>query len=384
LKAVFLSYDITDSNQSRRIRSLVDAGVRLVVFSMHRRNLAREIEPDFTHHPLFQTRDGHHLSRFAKLFASLFKLAWWRSEFRGMSFIICRNIDMLVLAWISRIFFCPPGTALVYECLDIHSDMLAKSRKGQILRSLERLCLRSVDIVLISSAAHRRMYFDAVQQYAGVYFLMENKVYFDKGASPRPTIAAFRPAPRLRIGLVGAIKCPVSFNLFLALAPQLRELIEIHIYGYFTPLIKNYAEVDKHENMRFFGPYRYPDDLEKIYTSLDLVWVADLWRPGGNSDWALANRLYEAGYFGCPSASVSGRATADFILERGLGYVAEDASPATVEAMLRGLTREGLVATREKILRRDAREFVQTPDDIRGLLEMLSSLRPRAAREVAA
>lgn len=372
MKAVLFSNEIGDSNQIRRIRSLVSAGVDLVVFSVHRRLTVNEINVPIKERYLFTTGDSRHLSRFFKLMGALVKLIYYKNEFRGVTFLIGRNIDMLSLVFFAYKFIVKKNTIVVYECLDIHQAFTDKGLKSKAIRAAERLLLGSVDIILTSSPYYITNFFAKVQSYDKEYFLVENKLYFyDQDPPRRPRAETFFHTEKLRIGFVGKFKCQVSFELFLKLAEEYADIFEMHIYGYIPDAIKDAGRIKRYSNIKDFGRYKYPDDLERVYGSLDAVWVADLWRPGANSDWALANRLYEASYFGCPSISVRGLATADFILEKGIGYVVDDARPETVGRLLRELHANGTREMRRSILQHDARDFVQTGDDIRRFLAVV-------------
>lgn len=375
MKAVLFSNEIGDSNQIRRIRSFIAAGVELTVFSVRRRVAVNEIDVPLKNRYLFTTGDGRHLSRFFKLFLAIAKLFYHRRDFSNVMLLTGRNIDMLSLVVFCRILFAPRGSIVVYECLDIHRAFTDRTVKASLFRLAERMLLKKVDVILISSPYYLINYFFPVQKYSAETFLLENKLYFGQGdIPPRPGSDEFLPAERIRIGFVGKFKCQVSFELFLKVAETYRDIFEMHVYGYIPSSINGASRIQEHENIKDFGRYRYPDDLRRIYTALDAVWVADLWRPGGNSDWALANRLYEASYFGCPSVSVAGLATADFIVQKKIGYVVENASLETVGRLIRDLHANGTQEMRRQILEHDPRDFVQTEDDIKGLLNVVRRL----------
>ena len=231
---------------------------------------------------------------------------------------------------------------------------------------------RSVDILATSSQEYIDNYFHPLQNYRKRYYILENKLYFNKQVPPRPQSTAYVKVPRLRIGLVGLIRCQVSFDLFLEIADKLQQDVEIHLYGYFAEPIKNRSEIDGRENIKYFGRYEYPADLERIYTNLDLVWVSDFRQRGNNSDWALANRLYEAGYFGCAALAVKDTANARFIAAKGSGFIVNAPTEAAVSPLLRRLNAVGMADTRREILACDASNFVQTQEEIRGLIRMVA------------
>ena len=69
-------------------------------------------------------------------------------------------------------------------------------RRGLVptfLRAIERLCLRRVSLLVLSSPGFHRNYFSAVQKYAGAWFLLENKLYPSPARSRRRQSDPRRP-----------------------------------------------------------------------------------------------------------------------------------------------------------------------------------------------
>lgn len=79
-----------------------------------------------------------------------------------------------------------------------------------------------------------------------------------------------------------------------------------------------------YSNIRYCGPYRYPDDLPDIYASVDFNWCFDFSANGGNSAWLLPNRVYEGGLFHCPALALAGTETAAWVRSHGLGREFEE------------------------------------------------------------
>ena len=125
-------------------------------------------------------------------------------------------------------------------------------------------------------------------------------------------------------------------------------------------------------NMRYDGPYTYPDGLAQAYRGLDCVWAQDLWQAGANSDWLLPNRLYEAGYFGCPAIAVAGTETARAVQQRALGLVIPEASAARLIPALEA-GRTALTRLRRGLLARPADEFCLSPGAVAGMLDLAAA-----------
>ena len=75
--------------------------------------------------------------------------------------------------------------------------------------------------------------------------------------------------------------------------------------------------------MRFSGPY-VPSELASIYQACDLSWAIDLWQQGQNADWLLPNRIYEGGFYNCPTIALAGTETARWLDDRAAGVILQN------------------------------------------------------------
>ncbi|MEO1274798.1 MAG: hypothetical protein AAFV96_05195, partial [Pseudomonadota bacterium] len=181
--------------------------------------------------------------------------------------------------------------------------------------------------------------------------------------------------PRRNGPSAGALGCgrggggPATLDLLLEVADRLGARCELVLRGnvHRHQLPGFDAALRGRANVRYEGPYSYPDGLAWAYGGLDAVWAQDLWQRGGNSDWLLPNRLYEAGYFGCPTLAVAGTATARRVAETGAGIVVDAATP---EAVIAALEHHGghLAALRDGLLARPDQDYQQDPSEIDALL----------------
>ena len=140
-----------------------------------------------------------------------------------------------------------------------------------------------------------------------------------------------RPAPDLnrgqgpwRLGWFGNIRCVRSFEILAMLARQNPGLVDVELRG--RPTGKLQTLIDEHlplANMRFGGPYAQ-SELASMYEACDLTWAIDLWQQGQNSDWLLPNRIYEGGFYNCPSIALAGTETAQWLADRSAGVVLRD------------------------------------------------------------
>jgi succinoglycan biosynthesis protein ExoL len=117
----------------------------------------------------------------ARILAKLDRIAEYP---RGANVILARDLEMLVLAIRARKLYAS-ATPAVYECLDIHLMLLSTRIQGRLLRSLESKLWQDVDLLLTSSQAFVRNYFEPRGFPRRQY---DQTVHADAGIGLRPQI----------------------------------------------------------------------------------------------------------------------------------------------------------------------------------------------------
>lgn len=305
--------------------------------------------------------------RVFKIAGAIFRMLRAPAVVKEADVIVARNFDLLVVAWVSMVLLGRKRVPLVYECLDIHSLFTRQDQIGRFMRWCERRLLSRITLLIVSSPGFLRSYFEPIQDYTGPVALIENKLWFEGDPLPRPKAPPKRPkAAPLRLGWVGSIRCAASLKILMETVDALGSDIVLRIHGN----IHRHAlpdfddEIAKRDNVEYQGPYQYPDGLAAVYADCDLVWAQDLWQRGGNSDWLLPNRIYEASWFGCPSIAVADTETGRRVTQSHLGYTIETASASDLVDCLSGLDLKDIRAMSESILSIASAEFRLTPEDI--------------------
>jgi len=250
---------------------------------------------------LGRTFDENYIQRAWVCFSTLGRLVLKPGLLRAPELLYCTNVENLAVMMLARYLRGLRGK-VIYEVADIQPAMVGSGVVGRLLRFVERLCLRHIDLLVVTSPAYLDEFLQKRQRYDGPSFLLENKVYFG------PETPKYKPLPNripegpLTVGLFGNIKCERSLKLIGLVARAVREKVSFILRGYPLEDLKAALEqlVSDNPNIRFLGPYSSPDDLPGIYSEVDLCWGFDFRAAGGNSKWCLANRIYEAGLFGVP------------------------------------------------------------------------------------
>lgn len=373
LDILYLVGNTGDAAVARRASMLRAGGASVGIAGFRRSTVSVPPLDGEEYYDLGQTFDGRFVQRIMATSRAAVRL---RSRMRGRrapDVILARNLEMLFLAarlselWASR-------PAIVYECLDIHRLMLRPDVIGHSLRRLERHLARKASLVLVSSPAFSREYFDNINPLGLPVRLIENKVY---GATARARNPAFgTPAGRaIRVGWFGALRCSRSLDVLGASARALGGGLEVVLRG--RPALTEFADfhgtVAANPYLRFEGAYNNPDDLAAIYGDVHLVWAIDYFEDGKNSKWLLPNRLYEGCFNGAIPIALAGTETAALLEAKNIGIVVDDTSPDSLIRLIDNLTPATLRELAAAVARIPASDFAC---DTRECRELVSALVP--------
>lgn len=330
-------------------------------------------EPDWENVDLGITRDADFAQRLGALWSARGVLQRNQAALRACKVFWARNLDMLALAHWAR-GMSGADARLVYECLDIHRFMTRGDPLGVGMRQFERNLLRETALVVVSSPAFVREYFDKRLPGRARSILVENRLAsgFEYGA--RPTQSAPVGAV-VKLGWFGNLRCRRSLALLLDVADRFPDRIELHMRG--APTRTDLADFETRiagrANVRFGGRYRWPDDLASIYVGMDIVWAGDFHDPGANSKWLLPNRLYEGGYYGAPPLAPADSETGRWIMNHGFGFTLAEPLEATLPAFFADIRPEQIAAARTRLLAAPESVFVQPVQELRDVLDQALS-----------
>jgi succinoglycan biosynthesis protein ExoL len=367
VKLAFFGHDANDAAVQRRIAAFARAGAEVHGFTMRRGALMSP--PAWNNIDLGATRDADFAQRLLALWQARPVLRAAREVLRDCTVIYARNLDMLALAHWAR-GMSGANARLVYECLDVHRFMTREDALGQAMRQFERNLLGDTDLVVVSSPAFAREYFDVRQPGLARTMLIENRLASGFDYGPRPTPAPSR-GDVVRLGWFGNLRCRRSLALILDLADRLGPKLEVRMRGAptKTDLGDFEARIAGRANVSFGGRYRWPDDLASIYADVDIVWAGDFHDPGANSKWLLPNRLYEGGYYGAPPLAPADSETGRWIASHGFGFTLAEPLEETMPAFFASLGREPIESARARLLAADASVFVQPERELRQVLD---------------
>ena len=329
---IYFTSDGTDSVTAKRIAMFKAAGEAVRCLGMVRdTNTAAQVPQSMR--VIARARNGRLFARlWAVLRGSITLIVSARREVRAADVIIARNLDMLFLAILARLS-ARNGALVYYEFLDVRRQLTSNTISGYLLRFIERRALALCEGVIVSSPAYVDRYFRDRQKYFGRTRLLENKLWRYGHDTQGPVRLDERKHRLWRIGYVGLLRCQKSLVMLCNLVKR-HNNVELQLHGVPDPnFFPNFNTlIDDQARVEYFGRFNYPADLARIYGNVDFVWLPDFSAIGGNSQWLLPNRLYEACAFGAVPISIEGTETANWLTRRKIGIVLkQDIGPALDE-----------------------------------------------------
>jgi len=394
LQVLYLVHDLSDPAVRRRVVMLQAGGAVVSLAGFRRSHDAVTDVAGIVPIDLGRTSDGRFAQRLAAVAQAVWALKAALKDVAKPDVIIGRNLEMLALANRARTIFAGRGLAsdrrelkggaddvpIVYECLDVHRLLLRQDLAGKAIRSAERALGRNASLLITSSPAFVRQYFEPFGQMGMPVELVENKVLElgqdrDREIRPAPVPAAGEP---WKIGWFGALRCRRSLELLSEFSRRMEGRVEIVLRG--RPAYTEFEDFDgfvaAEPFMQFHGAYRNPEDLPRIYGEVHFSWAIDFFEEGQNSNWLLPNRLYEGCRYHSVPIAMEGTETAHFLKALDIGFSLARPDAGELAALFDQLDAERYERARAGVAAQERSMWVCNEDDCRALVGRLGALVP--------
>jgi len=152
----------------------------------------------------------------------------------------------------------------------------------------------------------------------------------------------------LRFAYVGAFRYPNTIFRFAEIIGEHFPKYEFHFYGDSKLTEKVIMLSKKYNNVKYFGSFKNPDDLESIYNNFDIV-VACYDIQSLNERIAEPNKLYEALFFNKPIIVSKNTFLSDKVKKLNCGYVIDASNNQSIISFLDSIETDELNNIRNNI-----------------------------------
>ena len=318
MKNVFLVSNKADAHCYKLMNALSKLGAEAEALAFERPGHYKGREYDFSYTLLAGIEHGHYFKRLLAIFKTV-PIA--RTHLRGSDIAYAFGLDMLLFCRLALLGL-RKRPKIILEVCDILPILLSADLKSRALRWLERILIRKISLLVVTSKAFVTGYYEKIQGIAQLpYFVIENKLSRDT-----PTLAIRSETEQhngcLRIGYFGSIRCRRSLKILKAAAERAQGRVRVYLRGIPMGEVTDIeAEIGGSPWIEYGGPYLSPDDLPQLYGDVDIVWVCFTYvgEQVGNWMWARTNRFYEACFYKKPIIARLGTEDGRVVAEEGIG-----------------------------------------------------------------
>lgn len=226
-----------------------------------------------------------------------------------------------------------------------------KSLARRVFRLLEKfLVIKSEKVVFTSQAYYEQYYSYLLSKKIEI---IENKLQHYGSLSPIETLCN----DKIVIGYIGSFRYE-KILLDLIKVVENNTNLNLRLYGDTSNThLKNYLieTSTKSRQVEYYGPFKNPEDLEEIYKSINVNFVA-YDNKLANERVAMPNKYYESGFFNVPILCSTDTYVGQRVLEEGMGWVV-DPEYVELNRFFENLTIDKILKVSESIKAIDKAKF---------------------------
>ena len=343
---------LRDSRIARRIDMLSKSGFAVEAIAFERKQDAGR-EPDCPVQLIGEIRHGSYISRIPRFLRAMPAV---RRAMKRVDLVYAFNVDIALLALVAGNGL---GRPVVLETADIRDIQVSDTWGGRIVRVLEKRVTERCSLLVLTADGYRTYYRNwlGAEQDA---LIIENKVasgFAEQLTRPperveRESAAAIGP---LRIGWFGILRDAWTWEVLRCLTNNRPEGHVAVLAG--LGVLDDFDErVAGHPGVEYLGEYRSPDDLCRIYDSVDLTMAC--YPTEVPSRWSRSNRYYEACLFGKPLIVRAECADAERVARHDIGLVLDASDPHEAAQEIQSISAEDIERWRRNIRELPAEEYV--------------------------
>lgn len=330
-----------DSHYEKRIENLNKEGANIQILGFERNHYPGSFE-NFSVEIIGNVKHGKYFSRLPAYFKAFFKV---KKRIKNTDIIYCFNIETLLIGWLTKIIS-NKSAYLVYDVADIREILIYNSFASKGLRFLEKFLVKKTKVTVVTAPAYITGYFEGfLKLNKSKFFIIENKVDSESLESPDPvTTKQIKFSNPITIGYFGVLRCKHSIRLLRELIDKGQGRYKLYLRGFFPDhLDLDQETLLKQKNVYYGGTFDSPEELNDIYSKIDLSWTAiHHYKP--NIMWSRTNRFYQACYFNKPMIVQKGTYDADVAQKLEIGISIDLKDKKTAIDTLLGLQNKKITA----------------------------------------
>lgn len=333
MKKILCILPHVDPIMSGRVEMLQEGGFQVEVVAFDTRYFPGQL-PNC---PLASLGRLHFKPYFFRIAEVLLRLPRIRAAIRHSDIVYAFWLDMGLAAVLARAGL---GKPVALEVHDVKRHQVAGGPKGWLVRRVDRFVTQACSLLVLTTTGYYPYYRNWLKVKTPD-LVVENKLDGAFAAAIQakgiPVATGEPPEARpLRIGYFGVLVDEWSIRVLEALTASAPEKFQVVLAGTSNQIANLTLRVAQNAHMEYQGPYRDPEDLENLYTGVDMVLAC--YAPTIPYGWSEATRFYKACLFRRPLIVRAGTGSAAAVNRYQIGLVVTEDDVGAAAAAIRGIT----------------------------------------------
>lgn len=351
-KIVFLVSSLSQPRCIKRILSFINAGYECEVYGYDRNKYnCNALPSDVKVTVLGELNDG----------ADYFKkLKTFRKDIKQ---IVKKHKNEFPIYYsfgiISTVFFFLKRQKYIYEISDILYGYPRFSKVLGLLKAIDKRIIRKSVVTVMTSDGFREF----LDLDLNNIVIQPNKLNSSLVNTKRVPMH-LQDNEGLVFAFVGAIRYDTIMRFAEVIGAHFPQH-EFHFYGQASEKTKEkcLSLSEAYSNIKYFGAFKNPEDLEEIYKKINIV-VACYTPSSLNERLAEPNKLYESLFFCKPIVVSEGIFLSKQVEKYNCGYCVDATTEQSIISFVNSLQACEINSISEKEFRIDALELVDNPEEI--------------------
>ncbi len=332
-KIVFILASISCTHCIKRVKSFISQGYDVEIYGFDRGifNINAQIDGK-TIHILGHQQDGKDYMR--KFFQTIKEVKKVLKMHNDENTLFYSTIFTITLSL--KLNGCKN---YIYEISDILYGYKRFNSIRWLLKCIDIFLIRHSVLTVFTSAGFAKFFFG--KKIPKNIIIQPNRLDFSFFDKERPDNIVPRSIDSLNFSYVGAFRYPNTVFRFARIIGERYPNHQFHFYGDSILRNKVIAIANSYNNVKYHGPFKNPEDLQRIYSNIDIV-VACYDTQSINERIAEPNKLYEALYFRKPIIVSENTFLAERVKELGCGFVINVTNDHSIISFLNSITMSDL------------------------------------------
>lgn len=367
-KVLVFTTSIEHTTHRKVAKMLANEGIVVKLLGFTRNNFPPGVMDNIENEVLGYVNHGGYFKRIASGLRSILKI---RDKAKGYDVVYCFTLDGLIIAYLALSF---KKIKWVYQVQDIRPIFFSRTIKRKIAFYLEKWMLNNVSILVVSSLNYYTDYFKKIYNFdKNKLLVIENKL--SKDLDLTGIQKKLFNNENVSIGYFGVMRCKRSWEILFSLTSKYYNKFNLYLRGKPVAIPDLINKINNYANIKYEGLYRSPDDLNELYSNIDLVWACYPYSEKNCGNWRMARtiRYYEALAFGKPVIVQKGTPQEKDVLKFNIGIVIDMGLPNETIHTLANITRHDLNVWSENISKLP-KDLIFHSDEYSNLVNKINNL----------